>query len=58
MYKRITQCRICGNKNLVSLLNLGEQALTHLRTAMIEQHGAVTVDVQQRARLIEHRGGE
>lgn len=28
MYKRITQCRICGNKNLVSLLNLGEQALT------------------------------
>ena len=28
MYKKITQCRICGNKNLVSLLNLGEQALT------------------------------
>lgn len=28
MYKRITQCRICGNKNLVSLLKLGEQALT------------------------------
>jgi hypothetical protein len=28
MYKRITQCRVCGNKNLVSLLNLGEQALT------------------------------
>jgi len=28
MYKIITQCRICGNKNLVSLLNLGEQALT------------------------------
>lgn len=28
MYKRITECRICGNKNLVSLLNLGEQALT------------------------------
>lgn len=28
MYKRITQCRVCGNKNLISLLNLGEQALT------------------------------
>ncbi|HEY4505694.1 MAG TPA: class I SAM-dependent methyltransferase [Candidatus Paceibacterota bacterium] len=25
---RITSCRICGNKNLVSLLNLGDQALT------------------------------
>ena len=28
MHKEITQCRICGNKNLVSLLNLGDQALT------------------------------
>lgn len=28
MYKQVTKCRICGNANLVSLLNLGEQALT------------------------------
>ena len=28
MYKKISQCRICGNKNLVSLLHLGEQSLT------------------------------
>ena len=28
MYKEITKCRICGNTNLVSLIHLGEQALT------------------------------
>jgi len=28
LYQEIKQCRICGNKNLVSVLNLGEQALT------------------------------
>lgn len=28
MYKRIEKCRICGNKNLVGTLDLGEQALT------------------------------
>ncbi len=28
MYKEITSCRICGNTNLVSLIYLGEQALT------------------------------
>lgn len=28
MYKEIKQCRICGNPNLVVVLNLGEQALT------------------------------
>lgn len=28
MYTKITKCRICGNPNLVSLLHLGEQALT------------------------------
>jgi len=28
MYKQITECRICGNRNLVSLLHLGEQSLT------------------------------
>ena len=28
MYKEISQCRICGNANLVSLLHLGEQSLT------------------------------
>ena len=28
MYKEITKCRICGNKNLVTILNLGKQSLT------------------------------
>lgn len=28
MFKKTSQCRICGNKNLVSLLHLGEQSLT------------------------------
>jgi hypothetical protein len=28
MYKEITQCRICGNTELVSVLHLGEQYLT------------------------------
>lgn len=28
MYKEIKQCRICGNKNLVPILDLGMQALT------------------------------
>ncbi|MEK6616501.1 MAG: methyltransferase domain-containing protein, partial [Bacteroidota bacterium] len=28
MYKKISTCRICGNENLISLVNLGEQALT------------------------------
>jgi hypothetical protein len=38
MYKRITQCRICGNKNLVSLLNLGEQALTGIFPKSAEEN--------------------
>lgn len=28
LYKEIDKCRICGNKNLKSILNLGNQALT------------------------------
>jgi len=28
IYSEITQCRICGNKNLVPILNLGQQYLT------------------------------
>lgn len=28
MYKEISKCRICGNNNLVSLIHLGQQALT------------------------------
>ncbi|MCK4818538.1 class I SAM-dependent methyltransferase [bacterium] len=28
MYKKIDKCKICSNENLVSLLHLGEQALT------------------------------
>lgn len=28
MYKRISKCRVCGGRELVSLMDLGEQALT------------------------------
>ncbi|MEG1910487.1 MAG: hypothetical protein RR190_05915, partial [Bacteroidales bacterium] len=28
MYKEITKCRICGNENLMPIMNLGTQALT------------------------------
>ena len=28
LYQEIEECRICGNKNLVLIINLGEQALT------------------------------
>src|SRR4051812_15423011 len=28
MYRAIQQCRICGNKELASILNLGDQVLT------------------------------
>lgn len=28
MYHQITNCRICGNSNLISILSLGEQSLT------------------------------
>lgn len=28
MYKEIKKCRVCGNTNLVDVINLGEQALT------------------------------
>src|SRR5688572_29533796 len=28
MYKAITGCRICGNKNLIEVINLGDQCLT------------------------------
>ena len=39
MYKRVESCRICGNRNLVRVLDLGEQVLTGVfprnRTAQI-----------------------
>src|SRR4051812_48056837 len=28
MYREIKSCRICGNSNLISIINLGEQSLT------------------------------
>ena len=28
LYQKINKCRICGNKNLISILNLGDQSLT------------------------------
>ena len=28
MYKKINKCRICGNTNLVNVIDLGEQVLT------------------------------
>ena len=40
------------------LRDLGEQALAHFGAAVVEQHAAVGVDVQQRPGLVELRGGE
>jgi len=41
MYTEIKHCRICGNKNLVSVVNLGDQSLTGIfpksRTAAISR---------------------
>src|SRR5476649_3062570 len=30
LYKKISKCRICGNRNFRSVINLGKQALTGL----------------------------
>lgn len=38
MYKKISCCRICGNSNLVSLINLGEQTLTGVFPKSKEQN--------------------
>ena len=40
------------------LRDLGVEALTHLGAAVVEQHRAVGVDVEQGARLVEVRGVE
>ena len=40
------------------LLHLGEQALAHLGAAVVQQHRAVAVDVDQRAGLVVMRRGE
>lgn len=37
-YSRITQCRICGNKDLVEVLDLGNQTLTGLFPESAETH--------------------
>ena len=36
--KQITSCRICGNENLIEVLDLGEQALTGVFPASAAQH--------------------
>lgn len=41
MYKKINQCRICGNKTLIQVLDLGEQMLTGVFPA--NQNDKVTV---------------
>jgi len=41
MYKRIEKCRICGNKDLPNVLDLGEQMLTGVFPR--EKHATVTV---------------
>jgi len=38
MYTEIKECRICGNKNMVSILNLGEQYLTGVFPASKTEH--------------------
>ncbi|CAL7963076.1 conserved hypothetical protein [Gammaproteobacteria bacterium] len=37
MYKEIKKCRVCGNDNLVEVLNLGDQALTGVFPSSPEQ---------------------
>jgi len=37
MYTEIRQCRICGNTKLITLLDLGEQALTGVFPASVDQ---------------------
>ncbi len=37
-YNRIDQCRVCGNTNLVDVLDLGNQALAGVFPDSIEQH--------------------
>lgn len=37
MYKEISKCRICGNENLISVLNLGQQYLTGIFPKSKEQ---------------------
>ncbi|EKE01966.1 MAG: hypothetical protein ACD_21C00014G0007 [uncultured bacterium] len=37
MYKEIKKCRVCGNDNLVEVLNLGKQALTGVFPSSKEQ---------------------
>jgi hypothetical protein len=41
MYKEISLCRICGNADLVPVLNLGEQALTGVFPSSIDENVAV-----------------
>lgn len=38
MYHQINQCRVCGNKNLVEVLDLGDQALTGVFPHSKDQH--------------------
>src|SRR5260370_12592231 len=37
MFQEITKCRICGNENLVSILNLGDQCLSGVFPTTREQ---------------------
>lgn len=41
-YKKITKCRICGNKNLIPIISLGKQALTGVFPKSKEEKVLVT----------------
>lgn len=42
MYKKVQACRICGNKNLLKVLDLGEQMLTGVFLDAPEQGNTIT----------------
>ncbi len=37
MYRKISACRVCGNRDLVSILHVGEQALTGVFPGSVEE---------------------
>ena len=52
MYKKVSQCRICGNTQLERVLDLGEQMLTGVFPRA--KHAAVTTGP---LRLVKCMGG-
>ena len=56
MYKEIKKCRICGNANLVPILNLGNQ---HLTGVFPKQKGeTVTSGPLELVKCLENKNGD